>query len=138
MGVTVTTPLGKAVGVRTFKEIRGGITALPEGKPAVVTKPMPGGARTAAPPKLPVTASSDSSVASGRLAGTALASTAEPKPKPASSDPEVKAKRLLQMGNSYLASGMTALAKKKFQELVTKYPDTKVAPEAKKRLLECE
>ena len=96
---------------------------------------MPGRARSAAPPKPPVVDSSDSSVAPAKPDDTGSVSTA--KPRPSGADPEVKAKRLLQMGNSYLASGMTALAKKKFQELVTKYPDTKAAAEAKKRLLEC-
>lgn len=136
MGVTVLTCLGKAVGVQTFKEIRDGITPLPEGKPAVVTKPMPGGARTAAPPKPPVAASSGSAVASGKPDDSGSASTA--KPKPSAADPEAKAKRLLQVGKSYLASGMKALAKKKFQEVVDKYPDSKSVFEAKSCLLHCD
>ncbi len=44
VGVTVQIPLGKAVGVQTFKEIRDGIKPLPKDKPAIATKPMPGGA----------------------------------------------------------------------------------------------
>ncbi len=39
------------------------------------------------------------------------------KPKPASSDPQAKAERLLRMSKDYLANGMTALAKKNFQEI---------------------
>jgi len=50
VGVTVQIPVGKAVGVQTFKEIRAGIRPQPEDKPAVVTKPTLGGARMAAPP----------------------------------------------------------------------------------------
>lgn len=136
VGVTVQTPVGKAVGVQTFKEIKAGIKPQPEDKPAVVTKPMLGGARTAAPPKPPVVASSDLSIVAGKADDSASVSMVKPnpKPKPASSDPQAKAKRLLKMGKNYLANGMTALAKKKFQEIVTKYPGTQAAAEAKKHL----
>ena len=135
VGLTVQTPVGKAAGLRTFDEIKSGAKPPADDKPPVVTKPMPGGGRTAAAP--PVDASPEPSVAPAKPDESALAPTAKPKPRPkpaASGGPEAKAKRLLRMGKNYLRSGMTAMAKKKFQEIVTKYPDTNAAAQAKEHL----
>jgi len=54
------------------------------------------------------------------------------------SEDEKKAKRLLSLGKSYLASGRKPLTAKKLAEILKKYPQTEAAEQAREKLAECQ
>lgn len=138
VGIRVAVPvLGTVTGVRSLQDIiAGNPVQLPTDQPAVVT-------RDPGEPIKPITTTPDPTPVVTRTPDpTPARPVAVPKPVgPAKStpssanDPEVKAKRLMQLAENYLRAGMKSMAVKKLKEIVKTYPKTKTAEEAEDKLI---
>jgi len=141
--VQTTVPvLGKVRGIRTLSDLTTGTAEARSAEPAVETRPMAAAAAPTSPPAgsvsgLTATAATPAPASDPAKPADTVATGVTPKP-PAAADPNAQAKRLLDLGRSYLGAGMTAKAAEKFRAVTSTYPGTASAKAATELLRQCQ